>query len=50
MHSVCVAVLKLHVIVNYIQILSAAQQCFCGEFMSPATMQVYVPVSQRILP
>ena len=37
MHSVCIA--EVHVIVNYINILSIAQQCLCGEFMSPATMK-----------
>ena len=36
-HSVCIA--EVHVIVNYINILSIAQQCLCGEFMSPATMK-----------
>ena len=35
MHSLCIA--EVHVTVNCIKILSVAQQCFCGEFMSPAT-------------
>jgi hypothetical protein len=37
--SLCVVV-DLHVTANYIQILSIAQQCFCCEFISPATMQI----------
>jgi hypothetical protein len=38
MYSVCVA--KLHATVKDIKIPSAAQQCFYGKFMSPATMQI----------
>jgi hypothetical protein len=37
MHSTCVV--ELLVTVNCIRILSDAQQCFNGEFMSPATMK-----------
>ena len=37
MHSVSVA--ELRVIVDQIKILSVAQQCFYGEFLSPATMK-----------
>jgi len=37
MHSVCVV--KLHVTVSYIKILSGAQQCSCDKFMSPATLK-----------
>jgi len=36
MRSVCIA--ELDVIVNNIQILNVAQECFYGEFMSPATV------------
>jgi hypothetical protein len=36
-HSVCVVV-ELRVIVNYVKILSVAQQCLYAKFMSPATM------------
>jgi hypothetical protein len=39
MHSVCVVV-ELHVTVNYIKILSVAQQCFYGKFVSPTTIQI----------
>jgi hypothetical protein len=38
MHSVCVV--ELHITANHIKILIVAQQCFCGEFMSPATIKV----------
>jgi len=31
-------VVESPVTVNYVKILSAAQQCRCGKFMSPATM------------
>lgn len=37
MPSVCVV--ELRVAVNNIKILSAAQICFYGEFMSPAAMK-----------
>lgn len=37
MHSVCIV--ELHVTVNYIQILTVAQQFFCGKFMWPATVK-----------
>jgi len=37
MHFVCVV--ELQVTVNCIRILSDAQQCFCGEFISPVTMK-----------
>jgi hypothetical protein len=37
MHSVCIA--AVHVTVSCIKILSVAQQCSCGLFMSPATMK-----------
>jgi hypothetical protein len=33
MHSVC-AVAELHVTVNYIKILSVAQQCYYGKFVT----------------
>jgi hypothetical protein len=36
-HSVCIV--ELHITVNNIKILSVAQQCFYGKFMSPTTMQ-----------
>jgi hypothetical protein len=36
MHSVCVV--DLHVTINYIQILSVAQQYFYSKFMSLATI------------
>jgi hypothetical protein len=36
-HYVCV--LGVHVTVNYMEILSVAQQCFYGTFMSPATIK-----------
>jgi hypothetical protein len=47
MHSVCfvvVVVVGLHVNVKYIKILSVAQPCFNGKFISPATMQI-IPTS-----
>jgi hypothetical protein len=28
-----------HITLNYIKILVIAQQCFCGKFMSPATIK-----------
>jgi len=37
MHPVCV--FELHVTVSCIKILSAAQECFWGIFMSPTTTQ-----------
>jgi len=39
MHSVCLVV-KLHVTVNYLKILSTAQQCFYGKVMSLTTTQI----------
>ena len=38
-------VVMLHVIVSNITVLSAAQQCLCGEFVSQATMK-HTRVSQ----
>jgi hypothetical protein len=35
----CVLYIELRVTVNYVTILSAAQQCFCDKFMSLATMK-----------
>lgn len=43
MCSVCV-VAQLHVAANYIKILTVAQQCFYGKFMSLATMQITIAV------
>lgn len=37
LHSVCIV--ELHVTVKYIQILTVAQQCFCGKCMWPATIK-----------
>ena len=34
------AVAELHATVNYIKILSDAQHCFYGKFISLATMQI----------
>jgi len=34
---VCVCVDELHLTINYIKILSVAQQCFNGKVISPAT-------------
>jgi hypothetical protein len=36
--TVILGVIESRVTVNYVKISSAAQQCRCGEFMSPATM------------
>ena len=33
-------VVELDVTVNYIQILTVAQQCFYGKFMSPTKMEI----------
>ena len=38
MHSV--SVVELHVTVKCIKILSVAQQCFSGKFLSPATKKI----------
>jgi hypothetical protein len=38
MFSVCVV--ELHITVNCTKILSVAQQCFCGKFISPATIKL----------
>jgi hypothetical protein len=37
---VVVVVVDQHVIVNNIKILSVAQQCFYGKFVSPTTMKI----------
>jgi len=37
---VVVVVVELDIIVNYIQILTVAQQCFYGKFTSPSTMEI----------
>jgi len=42
MPSLCIA--KLHVDVDKTKILSAAQKCFCAEFMSPETDKTYLAV------
>jgi hypothetical protein len=36
MHSMFV---ELHVTMNYIKIVSVAQQCFCGKFILPANIK-----------
>jgi hypothetical protein len=43
MHSVCVV--DLYVTVNYIKILSVAQQCFYGKFMSSKQNKLHVRIS-----
>ena len=40
MHSVCVVV-ELHVIVNYVKVLSVAQQCFYGQLCGRQQCIVY---------
>jgi hypothetical protein len=42
----CVVVVDLHFIVKYIKIFSVGKKGLHGKFMSPATMQIILPVRE----
>ena len=40
MHSLCVCFYVTRLADDYIQLFNVAKQCFCGKFMTSATMQI----------
>jgi hypothetical protein len=46
---VCVCVVELQVTLSYINILSIAQKCFHGKFMSPAAIQIIKTILNGII-